>query len=179
MDIGLRTLVLLVPGVLALWTAAQCQRQIRVPAFRAEARVWAGISGLIFLIVLARLVRELGYVSGFGNFLRHMVKQQGWYDDRRMLQIVVSIAVVTVSVAGLIYGLIWIWHNVRRNRLAVGLVGLVVGFGVVRFVSLHEVDGWYASAPWFGPVLDSAAAVGISLIAVLRLRRLTSSRHLR
>ena len=54
-------------------------------------------------------------------------------------------------------------------RLAVGFAGLTAGFGIIRFISLHEVDAWNASAPSAREAVDLVAAAGVSALAIARL----------
>jgi hypothetical protein len=76
------------------------------------------------------------------------------------LQIAASIAVAVLIMALVAWGPRWTWHHIKRYRLAVGFAGLTVGFGVIRFISLHEVDSWNANAPWAGTAVDLLAAAG-------------------
>jgi hypothetical protein len=94
---------------------------------------------------------------------------RGWYEVRRSLQIAASIAVAVVVMALVVWGLLWTWHRIKRYRLAGGFAGLTVGFGVIRFISLHEVDAWNANAPWARTAVDLVAAVGVSAVAIARL----------
>jgi hypothetical protein len=80
--------------------------------------------------------------------LRDIFKQRGWYEDRRSLQIAASIAVAVV------------------------VAGLTVGFGIIRFISLHEVDAWNANAPWARTAVDLVAAAGVSAVAIAWLCQL-------
>jgi hypothetical protein len=59
-----------------------------------------------------------------------------------------------------IWGLLWSWHYIRRYRLAVAFAGLTVGFAIIRFISLHEIDAWNADAPWARTVIDVVATAG-------------------
>jgi len=47
-----------------------------------------------------------------------------------------------------------------------------VGFGIIRFISLHEVDAWNAAMPWVRVVVELIAAAGASAVAIARLRQL-------
>jgi len=118
------------------------------------------VSGVFFLLSLMKTARGLGLLRGFGDFLRGIFKQRGWYEDRRSLQIAASIAVAVVVMALVVWGLLWIWHRIKRYRLAVGFAGLTVGFGIIRFISLHEIDAWNAEAPWARTAVDLVAAAG-------------------
>ena len=132
-DDVLRVAALTVPCLLGLWTAVACRRAQYHGLPGSDALVWAGLSGVFFLLSLMKTARGLGLLRGFGDFLRGIFKQMGWYEDRRSLQIAASIAVAVVVLALVVWGLLWAWHRIKRYRLAVGFAGLTVGFGVIRF----------------------------------------------
>jgi len=169
-DDVLRVAALLVPCLLGLWTAVACRRAHYhgLPGSN-DALVWAGLSAVFSLLSLMKTARGLGLLRGFGDFLRGIFKQRGWYEDRRILQITASIAVAVVVMVSVIWGLLWAWHRIKRYRLAVGFAGLTVGFEG----SLHEVDAWNASAPWTRAAVDFVAAAGVSALAIARLRQLS------
>ena len=168
----LRVAALLVPCVLGLWTAVACRRAHYHGLPGSDSLVWAGLSAVFFLLSSTKAARGLGLLHGFGGFLRDIFKQRGWYEDRRILQITASIAVAVVVMILLIWGLLWSWHYIKRYRLAVGLAGLTVGFGIIRFISLHEVDAWNANALWARTAVDLVAAAGVSAVAIARLWQL-------
>ena len=60
----------------------------------------------------------------------------------------------------------------KRYRLAIGFAGLTIGFAIIRFISLHEVDAWNAQAPWARTAVDLVAAAGVSAVAIARLWQL-------
>jgi hypothetical protein len=163
---------LTVPCLLGLWTAVACRRAQYHGLPGSDALVWAGLSGAFFLLSLMKTARGLGLLRGFGDFLRSIFKQRDWHEDRRSLQIAASIAVAVVVIALVVWGLLWAWHRVKRYRLAIGFAGLTVGFGIIRFISLHEVDAWNANAPWARAAVDLVAAAGLSAVAIARLRQL-------
>jgi hypothetical protein len=78
-----------------------------------------------------------------------------------------------------VWGLLWAWHYIKRYRLAIGFAGLTVGFGIIRFISLHEVDAWNVGAPWVRMVVDLVAAAGVSAVATARLCQLSDFAGLR
>jgi hypothetical protein len=112
--------------------------------------------------------------SRLGRAARRPVR--GWYEDRRTLQITASIAVAVVIMVLVAWGLLWSWHYIKRYRLAVGFAGLTVGFAIIRFISLHEVDAWDASAPWARTAVDLVAAAGVSAVPIARLWHLRRER---
>jgi len=175
-----RVVALLAACLLGLWTAVACRRAHDHGLPGSDAVVWAGLSAVFFLLALMKTARGLGLLRGFGGALRDIFKQRGWYEDRRTLQITASIAVAVVVTVLIIWGLLWAWHYIKRYRLAIGFAGLTVGFGIIRFISLHEVDAWNAAAPWARMVVDLVAAAGVSALAIARLRQLSDfavSRH--
>jgi hypothetical protein len=176
-DDVLRVAVLTVPCLFGLWTAVACRRAQYHGLPGSDALVWAGLSGAFFLLSLMKTARGLGFLRGFGDFLRGIFKQRGWYEDRRSLQIAARIAVAVVVMALVVWGLRWTWHRIKRNRLAIGFAALTVGFGIIRFISLHEVDAWNAHAPWARTAVDLVAAAGVSAVAIARLYRLRDARN--
>jgi hypothetical protein len=176
-DDVLRVAALLVPCLLGLRTAVACRRAHYHGLPGADALVWAGLSAVFFLLSLMKTARGLGLLRGFGDFLRGIFKQRGWYEDRRSLQITASIAVAVVVAVLVVWGLLWAWHRIKRYRLAIGFAGLTVGFGIIRFISLHEVDAWNANAPWARTGIDLVAAAGVSALAIARFRQLNAPRR--
>jgi hypothetical protein len=134
--------------------------------------VWAGLAAVFFLHSQVKLARSLGLLDGLGGRLRTLAKQHGLYANRRPFQIVGSIAVALIVVVLFLYGLFWIWHYIKRYRLAVGFAALAVGFGIIRFISLHEVDALDAGMPWARVVVELIAAAGASAVAIARLCQL-------
>jgi hypothetical protein len=130
---------------------------------------------VFFVLSSIRTARGLGLLRGFGDFLRGFFKQRGWYEDRRTLQIAASVAVAVLVMTLVAWGLPWAWHYIRRYRLAIAFAGLTVGFGVIRFISLHEVDAWNANVPWAGTAVDLVAATGVSAVAIARLYQLSET----
>jgi hypothetical protein len=171
-DDVLRIAAMSVSCLFALWTAVACRRAQYHGLPGADALVWAGLSAVFFLLSLMKTARGLGVLRGFGDFLRGIFKQRGWYEDRRSLQIAASIAVAAVVLALVVWGLLWAWHHIKRYRLAIGFAGLILGFAIIRFISLHEVDAWNANAPWVRMAIDLVAAAGVSAVAIARLWQL-------
>jgi hypothetical protein len=62
----------------------------------------------------------------------------------------------------------WRSANDFRPPHPVGFAGLTVGFGIIRFISLHEVDAWNANAPKARTAIDLVAAAGVSAVAIAR-----------
>src|SRR5260370_10188023 len=95
----LRIAALMVPCLFGLWAFVACRRAQFHGLPGSDALVWAGLSGVFFLLSLIKTARGLGLLRGFGDFLRGIFRQRGWYEDRRSLQITASIAVTVVIMA--------------------------------------------------------------------------------
>ena len=171
-DDVLRVVAMTIACLFGLWTAVACRRAQYHGLPGSDALIWAGLSGAFFLLSLMKTARGLGLLRGFGGFLRDIFKQRGWYEDRRSLQIAASIAIAVVVIALIVWGLLWAWHYIKRYRLAIGFMGLTLGFAIIRFISLHEVDAWNANAPWARTAVDLVAAAGVSAVAIARLWQL-------
>jgi len=109
------------------------------------------------------LVKGVGGVAACA-----LAKQHDLYANRRPFQIVASIAVALIVVVLLLYGLLWMWHYIKRYRLAIGFTALAVGFGIIRFISLHEVDAWNAAMPWARAVVELIAAAASAVNPMAR-----------
>ena len=138
----------------------------------ADAVVWAGLSVVFVLFSQTKLARILGLLKGRGQWLREVAKEHHLYAGRRPFQVAATIAVALVVVVLLVIGLLALRDYIRRYRLAIGFASLAVGFGVIRFISLHEVDAWNAAMPWLRVVVELIAAGGASAVAIARLRQL-------
>ena len=178
-DDVLRIAALTVPCLFGLWTAVACRRAQHHGLPGSDALVWAGLSGAFLLLSSMKTARGLGLLSGLGGFLRDIFKQRGWYEDRRSFQIAASIAITFIVIALVVWGLMWAWHHIKRYRLAIGFTALTLGFAIIRFISLHEVDAWNANAPWARAAVDLVAATGVSAIAIARLWQLRTDEQKR
>jgi hypothetical protein len=162
----------LAAGLLGAWAARACHQAQKRGLPGADALVWAGLTAVFVLLSQAKLAGGLGWLKGLGEWLRTLAKQNDLYANRRPFQIVASVAVALIVVVLLLYGLLWMWDHIKRYRLAIGFAALAVGFGIIRFISLHEVDAWNAAVPWARTVVDLIAAAGASAVAIARLRQL-------
>src|SRR5262245_47353243 len=155
---------LFVATLLATWAAWACRRAQQRGLAGSDAPVWASLAVVLLLYSQTRLARGLGWIKGFGEWLRILAGQHGLYENRRVFQIVATVGVALIVVALFLYGLIWMWHYIKRYRLAVAFASLAVGFAIVRFISLHEVDAWNAALPWARSVVELIAAAGVSVV---------------
>lgn len=164
--------VLTIAAALGAWTAWACWRARRRGQPGGDAIVWAALAAVYVALSQTKAARVLGLLHGLGIWLRVVARRFGVYGNRRPYQIAATVAVAIVVVVVLAVGIVSFWQYIKRYRLAVGFTGLAVGFAMIRFISLHEVDAWNASMPWLRLVVDVVAAAGASWVALVRLRQL-------
>ena len=166
-------------GMLGAWTAWACHKARRHGLPGSDAVVWAGLAAVFLLFSQTKLARVLGWMKGWGQWLRTLARQHDLYAGRRPFQLAATAIVALIVAVLLVIGLLWMWHQIKRYRLAIGFAALAVGFGAIRFISLHEVDAWNAAMPWARVVVELTAAAGASAVAVARLRQLGELERLR
>ncbi len=105
---------------------------------------WAPVAVLLLLLGINK---QLDLQSWLTQVLRDLSHQQGWYDDRRPLQL----AFVAALAGGGTLGLIAMAVVLRRDlpRIGVALVGLgvLVTFVAARAASFHHMDALLRSGP--------------------------------
>jgi hypothetical protein len=170
---------LFVAGLLGAWVAWACRQAQRRGLSGYDAPVWAGLALVYLLFSQTRAARAMGWLRGWGQWLRQLAREHQLYAHRRPLQIAATVAVAVAVIALMAIGLAWAWHHIRRYRLAVGFAALAVGYAVIRFISLHEVDAWNAALPWARVAVELTAAAGASAVAVGRLAQLGEFARLR
>jgi hypothetical protein len=161
----------LTAGGLAACTAWACHRATRRESPTAESGIWAAVA-LVFLLLAWVEVARPGQWLGLAA--RQFARSHGLYEHHRLYQIVATAAVACVALALLLIGLLSARDYLRRHRLAIGCAGVVVSYGVIRFVSLEEMDKWSDARPWARVVVAVVMALMTSSAAVARYRRIRS-----
>jgi hypothetical protein len=163
---------LTIAAALGAWTARACHQARRHGLPGADAYVWACLAVVYLALAQTKMARILGWLKGVGAWLRVLAREHHLYANRRPYQVAATLAVAFIAVVLLVIGIVSFWDYLKRYRLAVGFAALAVGAGLIRFISLHEVDAWNASMPWLRLVIDLTAAGGASVVALIRLRQL-------
>ena len=100
-------------------------------------RFWAGVS---LAMILLGLNKQLDLQSWFTEVGRDLALSDGWYEDRRAVQVwfIAGLAMAAVLLlAGLRHALDDAWHHYRTT--CVGL-GMLCVFVLMRAASFHHVD---------------------------------------
>lgn len=155
---------------LCLWALA------RVPAGLAPIDVtkhhlfWGSL-GLIMALLAVN--KQLDLQQWFWLTGRNMIRTNGWYHQRRILQFGWLAAIALVGGMGLAY-FGWLTRNQSRQRF-VAFLGMVftVCFVLVRAGSLHHVDtilGWHVSGVRMNWILENCGIALVAIGAVMAVR---------
>lgn len=162
---GWTTVILyLVVAALALRVVRRARFPIRTR--RRERAFWVFVT---MLMMVLSINKQLDLQSAFTAAGRCLAQIQGWYGQRRGVQLLFLLGLAAMSSLVLLSGLVFLRHSLRRIILpALGLV-FVCGFVLMRAVGFHNFDlmlgvpvfGVRANTAleWFGPLLISAGAV--------------------
>ena len=122
-----------------------------------EAQNQQRLSQLWSLVTLAMLLlginKQLDLQSLFTQVMRDMAHAQGWYNDRRTLQVAFIFVIMAVGAVGTVV-LAYVMRKVAlRVPGAIAGLGLIVSFVVIRAASFHNVDillskGGYLKLNW-------------------------------
>ena len=102
---------------------------------------------LSLLMVLLGINKQLDIQSLFTEIGRYVARKQGWYQQRRSVQLLFVVIFGGISL-GLIGVVWWVLHREWKNYLFpfTGLV-LLVTFIVIRAASFHHVDRFLRWGP--------------------------------
>lgn len=143
-------------------------RQPQVGTIVAVAATWGWLSIAVGLLALAR-VQSLH--TQIRTAARAIAASEGWYDGRRPAQIGITIGALAISVL-LIAAVLTIFiapltPSLRWTAVAVGGLLLLLALVIMRAVSLHQADEFFATRPpW---VENAAELMPLGLIAAAGL----------
>lgn len=150
--------------------ALLCDRSARRAALLTELReqaFWRYASALLLFLGINELIDLQTLLTSAG---RSHAKANGWYEERRMVQL---IFVLILAVGAIIGGIVSLWLT-RGSDVAVrlALAGFVfIGlFVFLRAVSFHHVDEWLGrGAPFFnwGSLQEIAGILIVASAAIL------------
>jgi hypothetical protein len=144
-------------GAAALaWVNLQAARRTRMPW-----RYWAALSALMSLLALNK---QLDLQTWFTQFGRDLALAQGWYEQRRLVQ--VGFIAALAGAAAVVAVLQWrqwrhLWQGYRLS--AVG-VTLLLTFIVMRAATFHHIDQWLG---WGWGGLELNHLLELSAIALI------------
>lgn len=134
------------------------------------------IWGLIALILLfLGINKQLDLQTWFTVTAKNLALTEGWYDQRRMIQI---IFILSIAIFGLVFlaFLVWLMKDNQTNARW-GLIGLgmLTCFVIIRAASFHHVDRFIGLNFAGIPVNNILELGGIGAIALSALKNLKIS----
>jgi hypothetical protein len=102
-----------------------------------ESRVWVAIS-ILFLGL--GINKQLDLQSALTEAGRVLAFEQGWYEQREVVQLDFIILVAMLCVSVVIILLIWMWRAPIPTWFALLGTTLVIGFVLIRAASFHHID---------------------------------------
>lgn len=114
-----------------------CYRCYRKMPAGPERQFWLGVT---LVMTLLGINKQLDLQTWFTQFGRDMALEHGWYQRRRMVQVVFIGWLVLLGVVTHQWLFDWLKHlSHHARRAATGLLVLTI-FVVVRATSFHHVD---------------------------------------
>lgn len=147
------------------WASRKASQQNQPPG---ESGIWAAVAVLFLVLALVEIARPGRWLAPFA---RQFARDHSLYGAHRQYQVTATAVVALAAVAFLLIGLLSARDYLKRHRLALGCAGVVVAYGIIRFISLDEMDAWSAAKPWTRLVIALVTAAGASVAAGARLRR--------
>ena len=132
----------------------------RSPALH-EYQKWRAIAAMLVILAIFRMTDVQNALPESG---RHLAASEGWYADRRVLQTALVAAAILLCAAAAFVLLVRARQAPVPTWFGLIVATLLVGFILVRAVSLHAVDGLLARRA-FGLSLNSLLETsGIALV---------------
>lgn len=156
-------------------TAILCLRSARIPGSRAVQVFWLALSLLLFALMINK---QLDLQSALTAAARCLSQIQGWYEDRRSVQIGF---ILTVVFSGFWIALVSFWLLRKHlGQIGVALIGFIVliCFVLIRAAGFHNFDALLNTDLLFIRVNWLLELSGIGLIALNALW-VTRPRHSR
>jgi hypothetical protein len=104
---------------------------------RRERLFWILVAVLMGLLAINK---QLDLQSLLTSVARCLAMNQGWYEDRRIVQVRFVWAVFAVGILGIVALGLYLRNTFARTGLAVLGLGLVCVFVAIRAASFHHVD---------------------------------------
>jgi hypothetical protein len=135
--LGWATVVAYLAAAGACWRAAAAESKRTRRRGEHVTQFW---SRMAVILVFLGVNKQLDLQSAVTVLGRYLVREQGWYDQRRELQVLFIIIVAAVGCAGLAW-LAWIIRRASPARL-LAMLGLifVLAFILIRASSFHHID---------------------------------------
>jgi len=143
----------------------------RVPELQAGRQRWVWLMVALLLIALG-INKQLDLQGLLVAVGRSLAERQGWYEERRRVQLLFILVMLVLSTCGLLASL---WAVRRRLNeygwLLAGTAG-IIAFIVVRAVSFHHFQEFFAFPIGGVKTHRLLELLAISILAMAALKRL-------
>jgi hypothetical protein len=141
-----------------------------------ERRAWRAISVLFLVLGINKQLDLQTALTEAGRVLAHY---EGWYEQRRVVQLTFIALVAIICLIAAITLLLWTRRAPSPTRLALIGTTIVLGFVLIRAASFHRVDqfigkrilglrwNWVAWRPSSHPSIESEGARRIQSLTAL------------
>lgn len=174
--LGWATVVLYVLATLSCLRTGRALK--RVPDMDTEGyRAWLTFTVIFFCLGVNK---QLDLQSAFTEVGRLIAHRYGWYDERRVVQFVFVVLLVTGGTAAIIYTGFRFRNSPFPTALTAVGIAFVIAFVVVRAVSFHHADVFLHTTVfgWRWNWILEVGGISLSLIGSL-LRRMQLTRDVR
>lgn len=141
---------MLVTALLMFRTSAQVTEARKARRTGDSPILWA-VSAMIFIAFA--LVKGLNLLAFVGVWLRELTRADGVYDGRRPIQLLALSVIGMLAFIG-IAAMIANRSLAHRHRLLLACIAILGLFGLMRFVSLHDVDAVLREHMWIRPAVE-------------------------
>ena len=131
-----------------------------------ERQYWR-LCGWLFVFQVANTHLDLhGLIYTTGRCLAHL---QGWYDNRRDVQLLALIGLALVAVLAVLIVLDLFSRNIIGNVLLTAGIVIALGFTVMKGINFHGLEQYYGGAygPFRGADLVELSGVAIAFVAAV------------
>lgn len=128
---------------------------------------------LVALLIALGINKQLDLQTALIEGGRCLALAQGWYEERRIVQVATIVLLIVVSLTGIAVATRALRDRARANAVALVGLGVLITFVLIRAVSFHQIDrliNVQLPGPRVNFVLENA---GIVLIAANALWHLT------
>ncbi len=135
--------------------------------------IWWGIATILFLLGINK---QLDLQSLFTIIGKNIAIEQGWYEQRRLVQKNFIIVLITISCASFMFILQGMGRKIKRFILPLFGLFFLLTFIVIRAISFHHVDqllGWQLAGFRLNWLLE---LTGISCVAIAGIRQMFKTR---
>jgi hypothetical protein len=147
----------------------------RGSAATTERSFWLGCAAILVLLGFNKQLDLQGYITTFGRSLAH---NEGWYEQRRLVQTAFVIALSLVSAISLASLAVWLRRSPAAVKVAALGIVLLFTFILWRAASFHHMDVWVTrniggmrSGWWLE--LGGIILIGVAAAATCRRNRAT------